>query len=324
MPANVQSMFYVGKMPWHKEGKALKEPPDTITAIKTAGLDWSVKKVKFYSEYGAEIKNYYGIERSDTGKILGIVKNDYVPLQNTEAFDFFDPLISNKFFEYETAGALGDGEIIWILAKIKHNGSSFAVQNKDEIVKYLLLSNSHDGESAVNIKFTPIRVVCQNTLNIALEQGRTVNIKHLAGMYDKLDNIQQVIRNISLIYTHIEGCFNKMAKCRVDHNKVNTYFNLIYPIEEKHDMTKEQLAETEKNIKIREHLMNNFENATGVKELNIGGTLWAAYNAVTQYIDHPDKYKLGDNKLLKRIWFGEGEAIKKKAYLSAVRFLSAV
>ncbi len=321
MSANVESMFYVEDMPWHKTGTELTEPPDSQTAIIAAGLNWNVEKTKIYSQNGFEIKNYFGIMRTDNKKILGVVKNNYQPLQNRDAFNFFDPLINSKFLQYETAGALGEGEIVWILAKIRNDGS-FYVHQDDEISKYLLLSNSHDGQSAVNIKFTPIRVVCQNTLSMALNSGKTTNIKHLPGMKDKLEDIQAVVTDICKIYSHIEVRFNEMAECKLENNAVQSYFNKIYPVMDlKLGMTEEQIKKRDFIIKIHQQLMNYFENGIGVKEFHIDGTLWAAYNAVTQFIDHPDSYKLGDNKLLKRIWFGDGEILKKKAYNIAVGWL---
>lgn len=324
MPANVESMFYVGKMPWHKEGIPLKEPPNTIEAIKCAGLNWNVDKVKIYTEGRDLIKDYYGIRRMDNSKVLGVVKKGYVPLQNSEAFKFFDPLIKNNFIEYETAGALGEGEIIWILAKLKQN-SSFKINKEDEVNKYLLLSNSHDGQSAVSIKFTPIRVVCQNTLCIALNEGETTKIRHLTSMQSKLGETQIAIENILKVYENIEENFKLMCNFNITKEKAKEYFNNIYPvIDEKFITTKNQLIKRNVNINIQNQLVNNFEYGYGVNNYGIDSTLWAAYNAVTQYIDHPVDYKLGNNKLLKRIWFGEGEIIKKKAYKEALDLLKAV
>lgn len=323
MPANVESMFYVGDMPWHREGTRLKNPPNTMTAIKRAGLNWEVEKTELYTAENSLIDNFFGIQRLDNNKILGIVKKEYQPLQNSEAFNFFDPLINSKFISYETAGSLGDGEIIWILAKIEQN-DTFKVHNKDEIIKYLLLSNSHDGQSAVSIKFTPIRVVCQNTLNIALKEGDAIKIIHQAGMYSKLEETQLAMNNILNIFNGIEGTFNSMAKCKMPIDDAKKYFNSLYPIiYEKYITTESQYIKRLVNISAQEQLCANFETGYGIREYGLEETLWAAYNAVTQYIDHPLNYKLGDNKLVKRIWFGEGELIKKKAYRAAVGWLRA-
>lgn len=322
MPANVESMFYVGDMPWHKEGIKLEAPPDSRTAIIKAGLNWTVSKVNLYCKYQL-VNDYYGIMRNDNKKILGVVGKGYVPLQNEEAFQFFDPLIESGFLEYETAGSLGSGEIIWVLAKLKSN-STFAVYGDDIVHKYLLLSNSHDGQSSLSIKFTPIRVVCQNTLNIALSEGETTRIKHLANMKTKLEGVQLAVDNISKIYDDIELNFKEMAKKKLGNADVKKYFNNIYPvIDKKYIKNESQMITKNINSHIQARLTEIYENGLGVEELGIGGTLWAAYNAVTQYIDHPVNYKLGDNKLLKRMWFGDGENLKKKAYNLALKYIKA-
>ena len=321
MPANVESMFYVGDMPWHKEGIHLIETPDTITAIEQAGLDWKENKVSIYDEGKRVINGYYGIRREDTKNILGVVKKGYTPLQNKEAFNFFDPLISSNYVQYETAGSIGDGEIIWILAKLKQC-SSFKINEVDEVDKYLLLSNSHDGQSAVTIKFTPIRVVCQNTLNIALNEGESTRIKHMTSMRAKLEDTQMALENIFKVYENIEDNFKSMYEFKITNEKVKAYFDSIYPIiDEKYITTESQYIKRNTNIAIQNQLVYNFEDGIGVNQYSIRGTLWAAYNAVTQYIDHPSGYKLGDNKLLKRIWYGEGEIIKKRAYKEALNII---
>lgn len=322
MPANVENMFYVGDIPWHREGVPLQEPPDTKTAIIAAGLNWRVDKVNLYAEGSGLVQNYYGIMRSDNHEVLGVVGKDYEPLQNVDAFKFFDPLVNKKIIEYETAGSLGKGEIIWVLAKLKENGE-FKIKKDDTVRKYLLLSNSHDGNSAISVKFTPIRVVCQNTLTAALSEGETTRIKHITSMYRKLD-VQLLVENIMLVYQSIEGKFKEMAQHKMSRKKLNQYFNSIYPVIDIKDVkTVSQMDKREINIGIQNQLIRNFEEGFGVKELGIGGTLWAAYNAVTQHVDHPVNYKLGNNKLLKRIWFGDGEAIKKKAYVNALQFLKS-
>lgn len=178
------------------------------------------------------------------------------------------------------------------------------------------------GQSAVSVKFTPIRVVCQNTLSVALSEGETTRIKHITNMKQRLEDVQVAVQNICKIYSSVEEKYNMMGNYKISAAKVKEYFNDIYPIiDESLIKTENQLNKREINIKIQSRLIRNFEDGFGVKELKIGGTLWAAYNAITQHIDHPLDYKLGDNKLLKRIWFGDGEAIKKRAYTLAVGYL---
>lgn len=186
------------------------------------------------------------------------------------------------------------------------------------------MSNGHDGQSAVNVKFTPIRVVCQNTLNLALNQGETTSIRHISSIHKKLEDVNIAVDNIIRVYSRAEKNFKSMFEHKLDDKNAMVYFNKIYPvIDEAKVINEDQHKKREANIRIQEQLIINFKESFGVKELEIGGTLWAAYNAVTEFIDHPSGYKLGDNKLVKRIWFGDGEVIKKKAYIEAVDILKA-
>ena len=325
MAANVESMFYVGKMPWHEEGKKLDTPPDSITAIQQAGLNWEVSKTRLYTEGGILVGDYYGIVRNGQKKqtILGVVKAGYTPLQNRDAFTFFDPLIKSDFLEYETAGAIGQGEIIWILAKIKKD-SRFTVCADDEISKYLLLSNSHDGLSAVSVKFTPIRVVCQNTLNLALEKGDTTRIKHLSSIHVRLDYLSVAVEDILRVYRGAEENFKAMYDHKMSDDETWGYFDALYPVlEEKYVLTESQYKVREKNINTQNLLMNIYDSEIN-RMLGIRGRLWAAYNAATQYIDHPFNYRFDDNHLLKRIWFGDGESQKAKAYAAAMKFIDRI
>lgn len=308
LPANIQSMFYVGETPWHNQGQYLVEPPKTSEeAIKYAKLDWTVKKVPL-TVGQSSLLNHFGVIRNDTGENLGIVGKSYEPLQNIDAFNFFNPLLENNYAEYETAGAIGNGEIVWVMAKIKEN-DRFEVVKNDEIFKYLLLSNSHDGNMSVTIKFTPIRVVCQNTLNYALADGKGTKIRHLPYMGFKMsDAASNMISIINETYKEVEEKFKAMANKRLENGKEIDYFGKIYP---------------QPGKKLIKTLCSLYEAGKGSDIANVRGTLWSAYNAVTEYVDHPQKYRHDDDQLIKRIWFGDGEAIKNKALSVAVDFLKS-
>lgn len=336
MPANVESMFYVGETPWHREGKKLLQPPGSSEeAIKLAGLDWTVEKrellVPDYEKNKGhilkKIEGYYAIQRSDTRDIFTVVKEDYTVLQNKDAFKFFDPLLKEEYVAFETAGSIGKGEIVWVMAKNMSN-SKFEVVKDDEVYQYLLLFNSHDGTFSVTIKFTPIRVVCQNTLNYALSRGDEIKIKHLPYLHKKLDDAGVEMKNrIERVYGLIKEEFIEMGKRQLKAKEVHDYFKKIYPVVisdgDEIELDDIQLSnkheKLKKNIVINKKLNDVFENESEIRYAK--GTLWLAYNAITQYIDHPSNYNYGDNKFLKRIWFGEGENIKKKALIEARKLL---
>ncbi len=325
MPANVQTMFSVEEIPWHRQGKVLAEAPqDAAAAITAAGLDWQVHRNLISNTNGKTIPGYYAITRTDTGQTLGVVKGRYTPLQNKDAFAFFDPLLQRKYASCETAGALGEGEIVWIQCLIKHQ-SSFRVVGDDEIKKYLLLSNSHDGSSGVNIKFTPIRVVCQNTLNYALSRGQATIIKHLPSMPGKLkEKASQYEAMIDSIYGEIEDLYKLMAGKKVDVKTTNRYFETIFPITpDSRDLTAHQRNQNARHNTTVKSLLKHLETSRTLQLKGVHGTLWGAYNAVTEHMDHPANYQKGPGSLLKRIWFGKGDQIKRKALAMAVQELKS-
>src|SRR5437016_663386 len=187
------AMMYVGAPPWHGLGRKLDHPPASAEeAITAAGLDWDVRLVPLYAAEGRHrlaVPDRFAIVPSDRWgqrhcPVFGEVNGTYTPIQNIEAFRFFDPFISSKTATYETAGALYSGEKVWVLAKIKEN---IRITVDDEVERYLLLVNGHDGNTPVSVLFTPVRVVCQNTLNQALVRAGGNNVtrlQHRAGVHD--------------------------------------------------------------------------------------------------------------------------------------------
>ena len=166
MAANVESMFYVREVPWHGLGTMVQEAPTSADALRLAGLDWEVKQRSIQVCGGAKIENFKANVRSTDGKVLGVVSDRYQIVQNTEAFSFTDELVGGDV-RYETAGSLQDGRKIWLLAKMPTRKVI-----DDEVEPYLCFSNTHDGSGAIRVCMTPIRVVCNNTLNLALNTAR--------------------------------------------------------------------------------------------------------------------------------------------------------
>jgi phage/plasmid-like protein (TIGR03299 family) len=168
-------MMYVGAEPWHGLGQKLDGPATSVEAIQAAHLDWDVIKVPLFTKQRGryrDIPNRFGVVRADKSSkgdtaVLGIVGASYKPFQNRQAFAWFDGIVGEGKAIYHTAGALGEGERVWILAKLP---GEIRVLGDDVVNKFLLLSNSHDGESSIQVKFTPIRVVCNNTLTMALSK----------------------------------------------------------------------------------------------------------------------------------------------------------
>lgn len=176
MAANVETMFYVREKPWHGLGTCVEEAPTSADALRLAGLDWEVKQRNIQVCGGAKIENFKANVRSSDGAVLGVVSDRYQIVQNAEAFSFTDELIGGDV-RYETAGSLQNGKKIWLLARMP-------VQKivGDDVEPYLCFSNTHDGSGSIRVCMTPIRVVCNNTLNLALNSAvRSWSTKHVGG-----------------------------------------------------------------------------------------------------------------------------------------------
>jgi phage/plasmid-like protein (TIGR03299 family) len=228
------SMFYVDDPPWHGLGTQLSEPATAEQAIKAANLDSEVLKIPLYATDGnksCRIPDKYATIPADRWgqddcPIFGTVGEYYTILQNRDAFSFFDPIVGNQAAIYHTAGALGKGERIWILAKLP---SDIRIAGEDIASKFLLLSNSHDGQGSVQIKFTPVRVVCQNTLTQALRNGQTLRVPHLRDIEERLQFAANAMGFINSRFSELEQSFRAMAKIGLDASSTNSYFSRIFP-----------------------------------------------------------------------------------------------
>ncbi|MBI2842369.1 MAG: DUF932 domain-containing protein [Armatimonadetes bacterium] len=311
------SMMYVGKEPWHGLGQKLNGPATAKEAIKAARLDHQVTKKPMIAIDDAQTgkqahpTEWYAIVRDDLWNskscpILGVVSKEYTPLQNSEAFEFFDPIVGEGAAIYHTAGALGDGERIWILAKLPEE---IQVVGDDIVDKYLLLSNSHDGKSSVQIKFTPIRVVCQNTLTMALSSGPTIRVTHTRDLHVRLDHARQTLGLVNTRYQEIEETFKRLVAIQVNQQRLDEYLRLVFPDPSDPD-NERALDWARKNRMWSEHF---FAEGAGNKAQKVRGTLWAAYNGVAELIDHR-QVTGGDERRLDSAWFGSGYLTKARAF----------
>ncbi|GBC95550.1 hypothetical protein HRbin16_01341 [bacterium HR16] len=317
-------MFYVGTPPWHELGTRFERPPrDSSEAIHAARLNWRVRKEPLLAEDpdgNIPVPNKYAIVREDRRIVLGIVSGEYQPLQNEEAFRFFDGIIDIGAAEYETAGALGSGENIWILVKMK--AEPMLIAGFDEVQKYILLVNSHDGSSSVHIRFTPIRVVCQNTLTVAMHKGTRLRaIVHRHGLHRRLEEARQLLESIVNTYRDIERHFDLMAKVKVDGKRLQEYIEAVFPMP-KTAIEMGGKEEHERVLSLRDEAARLFTDGMGNRNPSIEGTLWAAYNAVTELVDYKYRQWRDLKNRLRDIWLGEGSTIKVQAYREAVARLN--
>lgn len=321
MSANInenQRVFTVGEA-WHGLGTVVETEQTAENAIKLAKLDYQVNKQDLFIQDNREnvnsdflkLDNSIAIVRQDTQEILGITTDKYQIVQNTNAFSFFDTVVGEGQAIYHSAGALGKGERIWILAKLPND----IIINKDDVVeKYLCLTNSHDGKSSLRMYFTPIRVVCRNTLNLSMADAKNgIALRHSGNINNKIKEARKVLGLSINYYQQFENIVNKMENFTMQEEVLNNYFNKVLSInDEKEISTRKENQKSD--------LFRLFDSGKGQK-LGNKHSLWKAYNAVTEYVDHERTVKNLDkdatNKL-SSIWFGSGAKLKEKAYNQAI------
>lgn len=319
MAHEFESGMFVKEAAWHGLGVVLDSPPTSEEAITQAGLNWFVKKESMYLENGDIIPDNYAIVRDSDNKVLGVVGNRYYPLQNKEAFDFFDPIVKDGVAKYESAGSLMGGKRIWVLAKL--NGE-LEVGKNDVINKYVLLSNSHDGTSNVQTKITPVRVVCMNTLTAALRtkaihQEDEVKVRHTKSLTDKLKEGARILKTINDSYDNLYKIWKKMTEVKMPTVDVIEYFGTVFP-------APKNSKNPYKTERIRTELhMLSAESSLGATLDSSAGTLWGAYNAVTAYIDHIRSIRKDstDEKHLENVWFGSRYKTKNLALQVAIKYM---
>jgi len=199
MPANVETMAFAGATPWHGLGTPLEQADlfDWQKTCETSGLAWSVELVPLVTSDNQTKVDRNAVRRSSDGRILGTVGPRFTVLQNRDAFKWFQPFLEAKEAALHTAGSLCEGSRVWVLAKLQRD--PLVIAEGDEVEKYLLLSHGHDGSLAVRCGFTPIRVVCQNTLSLAhgSQASKLIRVKHTKDMHQNLENIRTVMNLVN-------------------------------------------------------------------------------------------------------------------------------
>ena len=190
MAANIETMFYTRTAPWHGLGTKVDEALTSKDALIYAGLDWQVLQEPVYTSAGELVSGYKVNVRDTDRNILGIVSDRYKIVQNEEAFSFTDALLGEGV-KYETAGSIANGKIVWMLARMPQR----YIISGDAIEPYLVFSNTHDGSGAIRVAMTPIRVVCQNTLNLALRGAqRSWSARHTSNVLNRLDEARETLQ----------------------------------------------------------------------------------------------------------------------------------
>ena len=275
-------MFYVREVPWHGLGTRVEEALTAEQAIRTAGLDWTVGMKPLFDERGKVVPRFKGITREDTGLVLGIATDAYRPLQNKEAFEFADSLLASGQAKYETAGSLSGGQRIWVLARLPEN---FKIAGED-IAPYFVLTNSHRGNQKAIARCTPVRVVCQNTLAMALGKGDkhpVATISHFHNYDEQLAEAAKVLGFAQNYYKSFLEVATELVQVRFDRAQFESLTKTLTPMPES---PSKQLVTMTANR--RDKMMEAWQ----APDLNdIRETKWGAYNAISDFADHGRKVK---------------------------------
>lgn len=332
------SFFSVQQKAWHGLGQIVDQHPTSGEAIQYAGLDYEVVKSPLFTKNSGIIETANGMEigscelkvpdyfanvRADNNAVLGVVGKDYHIVQNRDAFNFFDAIVSGgEGILYETAGALGNGERIFITAKLP---DYIRVGNDDDVTeKYIFLTNSHDGSGSITAAFTPIRIVCQNTLNASLRSmTNVVRIKHTSGAKQRIDNAHKIMGLANKLSEQLEGIFNQWAKVRVTDEEVKKLIQLaLCPNKETLDLIKKG-AEDEISTMFKNTVEDAFAYAmiSDTQQMNTTkGTLFGAYNAVTGYYQNVRTYRDNEAKLQSIVMGGTAQLKSQSAFDLCIAF----
>lgn len=273
MPALVESMMYVREKPWHGLGTRVEEAPTSTDALRMAGLDWSVVQRNIQVCGGAKIKNYKANIRDSDGTVLGVVSDRYKIVQNAEAFEFTDSLIGGEV-RYETAGSLNGGRKIWLLARLPETEIA-----GDKTEPYICFTNTHDGSGAIRVCMTPIRVVCNNTLNLALGSARRAwSVRHTGDMASKMHEARVCLEMASAYMNDLSQTADRLANTTVTHDRLREILDEMFPVTEDSTDREKQNIQKLKN----EYMVCYF--APDI--LKFRGTAWGAVNAMSDMISH--------------------------------------
>ena len=303
---------YSGEVPWHGMGTKVDSNLTPAEIQVAAGLDWDVTKETMTTSSGIEIKGKKALVRSGDNKVLDVVGDNWNPVQNDEAFEFFSEFVNAGDMEMHTAGSLKGGKMVWALAKVKE---SFDVLKGDQVDSYLLFSNPHMYGKSIDVRFTPIRVVCNNTLSLSLEMS-SANATKMS--HRKVFDPSEVKETMGLAHDKFEKFRETaqfLASRQFNSDSLIQYYNEVFPRTYK--------GKTEVKVKSVEDLTNNAKKAYDLLGTQAGaefgkGSWWSAFNSVTYFTDH----EMGRNadSRLSSAWFGANQTRKVKALEKAVEF----
>src|SRR5262249_38680682 len=281
MAHEIETMAYFGEPPWHRLGTALEEADlyDWPSASKKAGLDWTVELVPLVTADTQARVTHRAVRRTSDSRVLGVVGPRYAPLQNKDACAWFRPFLDAPDSARHTAGRLKSGSRIWVLAKL--NRDPLVIAEGDEVEKFLLLSHGHDGSLAVRCGFTPVRVVCANTLAMAhgSDASKLIRIKHTRDVLENLANVREGMDLANAAFEATAEQYRRLDRKSINQADLHRYVKRALKIE-----SEEEISTRSKNIV--EEIVRLAVVGRGNNLPSIRGTYWSAYNGVSEWLTY--------------------------------------
>ncbi len=306
----IESMFYTREEPWHGLGTRIPEEVTSAEAIKLAGLDWDVelRPTAYQDVFGRyiDVPGKHTVVRKTDNRPYNVVGAQYTPIQNAQAFEFFDAVVATGEACYHTAGSIANGSKVWILAKLRDQAE---IKGVDPMENYLLLVNGHDGTLSFQMLWTPIRVVCHNTMVRALSKanGAVFTTRHSAGIKARIDEARQTLGFTTAKFTDFIAQAEALANQSFLKAEMDEFLKSVLQI--KPDVP---LEDQPRKVAAMNRIEELVEVGAGLQHEAIRGSKWALYNAVTEWVDH-ERFQNRD-RALNSAWFGTGADLKARAW----------
>ena len=307
MSHEVETMMYADSQgkPWHGLGTPVADGISIDQAIVAAGLDWTVTPFNLEwvgpGGYRHGTEHYVQVRDSDN-KVLGLTKAQYTPVQNREAFNFFQQILDDGQAVLDTAGSLKGGRLVWVLARLTE--SSIEVGEGDRINNYCLLTTSHDGTTKLTGGFVGIRAVCANTVGAALNSASSnlFKIKHVKGIHKTLDGMKQSLDVARRDFVATAEVYTRLAESPATTDDVKEMVKVVFKL------TDEELLAGNKTSS---QIITNFHTGRGSELESAAGTAWGAYNALTEFTSH--HYGSNADSRLQSLWYGANRSKNEQA-----------
>ncbi len=327
MPAEVESMMIVGQPAWHGLGTQVSEEDarDWHKAYVAAGLDWTVEQrpIKAATESGfpgLDVTSHVANVRTSDSQVLGVVGASYQVLQNESVFSWFTPFLEAGTARFEAAGSLKGGSRIWALAKIEKADAE--VRPGDEVRGYVLLSHAHDGSLAIRVGFTPVRVVCSNTLAAAHAgaASKLIKIRHRGDVEANLRTVRETMDLVRQGFFASVDQYRRLAAKEISQKDVQRYVELVLDVQPSKQKDGSQGLSTKAQNIVDRIVARAYAQGPETVEAAAPLPLWDAYNGVTEWLSW-ERGRSQDNRL-NSVWYGDGSRINARALELAVEMAS--